>query len=30
MLLMVEERIGGWICHAIHQYTLANNNYMEN
>ena len=30
MLLMVEERIGGWICHAIHQYAPANNNYMEN
>ena len=30
MLLMVEERIRGGICHSIHIYTKANNKYMEN
>ena len=30
MLLMVEKRIGGGICHAIHRYVKANNKYIEN
>ena len=30
MLLMVEERIRGGICHSIHRHTKANNKYMEN
>ena len=30
MLLMVEKRIRGGICHAIHIYTKANNKYMKN
>ena len=30
MLLMVEKRIRGGICHAIHRYTEANNKYMKN
>ena len=30
MLLMVEEGIRGGICHVIHRYGLANNNYMQN
>ena len=30
MLLMVEKRIRGGICHAIHKYTKANNKYMKN
>ena len=30
MLLMVEEGIGGGICHSIHQYAKANNKYMKN
>ena len=30
MLLMVEEGIRGWICHAIHSYAKANNKYMSN
>ena len=30
MLLMVEEGIRGGICHSIHRYTKANNNYMKN
>ena len=29
MLLMVEKGIRGGICHAIHQYTKANNKYMK-
>ena len=29
MLLMVEKRIRGGICHAIHQYEKANNKYMK-
>ena len=30
MLLMVEKRIRGGICHAIHRYAKANNKYMKN
>ena len=30
MLLMVENGIRGEICHAIHRYAKANNNYMKN
>ena len=30
MLLMVEGRIRGGICHSIHGYTKANNKYMKN
>ena len=30
MLLMVENGIRGGICHAIHKYAKANNNYMKN
>ena len=30
MLLMVEKGIRGGICHAIHRYAKANNNYMRN
>ena len=30
MLLMVEERIRGGICHSIHRYTKANNKYIKN
>ena len=30
MLLMVEEGIRGGICHSIHRYTKANNQYMKN
>ena len=30
MLLMVEKEIRGGICHAIHRYAKANNNYMKN
>ena len=30
MLLMVEEGIRGGICHAIHRYAKANNEYMKN
>ena len=29
MLLVVEKSIRGEICHAIHQYTKANNKYMK-
>ena len=29
MLLMVEKRIRGRICHAIHQYAKANNKYTK-
>ena len=27
---MVEKRTSGGICHAIHRYTKANNEYMKN
>ena len=30
MLLMVEKRIRGGICHAIHRYSKANNKIMKN
>ena len=30
MLMMVEKGIRGRICHAIHRYAKANNNYMKN
>ena len=30
MLLMVEKRIRGEICHAIHRHAKANNKYMKN
>ena len=30
MLLMVEERIRGGICHSIHRHAKANNKYTEN
>ena len=30
ILLMVEEGIGGGICHSIHRYAKANNKYMKN
>ena len=29
MLLMVEKRISGGICHAIHRYTKANKKYIK-
>ena len=29
MLLMVEKGIKGGICHAMHRYAKANNNYMN-
>ena len=29
MLLMVEKRIRGGICHATHRYAKANNKYMK-
>ena len=29
MLLMVEKGISGGICHAVHRYAKANNNYMR-
>ena len=29
MLLMVEKRIRGGICHAIHRYAKASNKYMK-
>ena len=30
MLLMVEERLRGGICHSIHRYAKVNNKYMKN
>ena len=30
MSLIIETRIRGGICHAIHRYAKANNNYMKN
>ena len=30
MLLMVEKRIRGRICHTIHRHAKANNKYMKN
>ena len=30
MLLMFEEGIRGGICHAVHRYAKANNEYMKN
>ena len=30
MLLMIEEDIRGGICHAVHRYAKANNEYMKN
>ena len=30
MLLMVEKKISGGICHSIHRYAKANNKYMKN
>ena len=30
MLLMVEKRISGGVCHAIHRYAKENNKYMKN
>ena len=30
MLLMIEKRIRGDICHAIHRHAKANNKYMKN
>ena len=30
MLLMVEERIRGGMCHVVHRYVNANNKYMKN
>ena len=29
MLLTVEKRVRGGICHAIHEYAKANNKYMK-
>ena len=29
MLLMVEKRVRGGICHTIHEYAKANNKYMK-
>ena len=29
MLLMIEKRIRGGICHIIHRYAKANNKYMK-
>ena len=29
MLLMVEKRIRGGVCHAIHRHAKANNKYMK-
>ena len=30
MLLTIEKRIRGGICHVIHRYQKANNKYMKN
>ena len=30
MLLMVEKRIRGGMCHSIYRYAKANNKYMKN
>ena len=30
MVLMIEKRIRGGICHAIHKYAKANNKYIKN
>ena len=30
MLMMIEKRIKGGICHAIYRYAKANNTYMKN
>ena len=30
MLLMIEEGIRGRICHAVHRYAKANNEYTKN
>ena len=30
MLSMIEKRIRGGVCHAIHRYAKANNEYMKN
>ena len=30
MLLMIEKRIRGGVCHAIYRYAKANNEYMKN
>ena len=30
MLLMVEKRIRGGICHSTHRHAKANNKYMKN
>ena len=30
MLMMVEKRISGEVCHAIHRHVKANNKYIKN
>ena len=30
MLLLVEKRIRGRLCHVVHRYPKANNKYMKN
>ena len=30
MLLTVEKKIGGGICHSIYRYAKANNKFMKN